>query len=260
MTTHERCWIPPRSPTIVGSAVETIVWSSAASSRTRTSAEKITRMRRCCSVMRRRPFPVVAVAQRLDRGLELRLGERPCHLRRRGSGPHPVEQDPQVTPPGVWSDLGGRLEDRRERPHRDREIGDREVVAQRPLLAGAVDQPLQQRQDLPAALCDDAAAARLAQEHCSQRQVPGLELEHLLEEAGQPRPGVLGSGRLLGQPDDLADVLGVDRLDQRVARRESGGRASRSRPRRGARSPRALPPGRARRRPRGPPRSGVTCF
>ena len=55
---------------------------------------------------------------------------------------------------------------------------------------------------------------------CSQRQVPGLELEHVLEEAGQPRPGVLGSRRLLGQPDDLADVLGVDRLDQRVARRK----------------------------------------
>src|SRR6266404_2034546 len=40
-------WLsPPRSPTIVGSAVETIVWSSDASSRTSISATKI-RRRRC---------------------------------------------------------------------------------------------------------------------------------------------------------------------------------------------------------------------
>ena len=55
VTTHERCSIPPRSPTMVGNAVETIVWSSAASSRTRTSAEKITRMRGGCEVTLR-PF------------------------------------------------------------------------------------------------------------------------------------------------------------------------------------------------------------
>ncbi len=32
MTTHEMCSSPPSSPTIVGSAVDTIVWSSDASS------------------------------------------------------------------------------------------------------------------------------------------------------------------------------------------------------------------------------------
>ena len=47
MTTHERWEIPPRSPTIVGSAVETIVWSSAASSSTSISAAKIARTRGC---------------------------------------------------------------------------------------------------------------------------------------------------------------------------------------------------------------------
>src|SRR5438445_746991 len=31
VTTHERWFSPPRSPTIVGSAVDTMVWSSAAS-------------------------------------------------------------------------------------------------------------------------------------------------------------------------------------------------------------------------------------
>src|SRR6478735_10505367 len=45
VTTHERCESPPRSPTIVGSAVETIVWSSAASSSTKSSAVKIRRTR-----------------------------------------------------------------------------------------------------------------------------------------------------------------------------------------------------------------------
>src|SRR3954468_13718934 len=37
------CWSPPKSPTIVGSAVATIVWSSAASSSTSMSPPKMTR-------------------------------------------------------------------------------------------------------------------------------------------------------------------------------------------------------------------------
>jgi len=37
VTTHEMCSSPPRSPTMVGSAVETIVWSSEASSITSSS-------------------------------------------------------------------------------------------------------------------------------------------------------------------------------------------------------------------------------
>src|SRR5882724_11722032 len=49
VTTHERCWSPPRSPTIVGSAVDTIVWSSDASRITRISAPKINRTRWRCS-------------------------------------------------------------------------------------------------------------------------------------------------------------------------------------------------------------------
>src|SRR5438067_513610 len=40
VTTHDRCWRPPRSPTIVGSAVDTIVWSSDASRITIISAPK----------------------------------------------------------------------------------------------------------------------------------------------------------------------------------------------------------------------------
>ena len=52
VTTHERWSKPPRSPTIVGSAVDTIVASSAASSITSTSPAKTTDSRRvpCASV------------------------------------------------------------------------------------------------------------------------------------------------------------------------------------------------------------------
>ncbi len=45
VTTQERCSRPPRSPTIVGSAVATIVWSSDASRTTSRSALKIRRTR-----------------------------------------------------------------------------------------------------------------------------------------------------------------------------------------------------------------------
>ncbi len=43
VTTHERWFSPPRSPTIVGSAVATIVWSSAARNMPSMSAAKIMR-------------------------------------------------------------------------------------------------------------------------------------------------------------------------------------------------------------------------
>ena len=44
MTIHERWVNPPNSPTIVGRAVETMVWSSEASSITSINAPKIVRM------------------------------------------------------------------------------------------------------------------------------------------------------------------------------------------------------------------------
>jgi hypothetical protein len=46
VTTQDRCEAPPRSPTIVGSAVETIVWSSAANSIPISSAPRISQSRR----------------------------------------------------------------------------------------------------------------------------------------------------------------------------------------------------------------------
>ena len=55
-------WEPPlRSPTIVGSAVDTIVWSSAASSMPSMSAPMMSRMRRRLSPGRA-PLPVMSAA------------------------------------------------------------------------------------------------------------------------------------------------------------------------------------------------------
>jgi hypothetical protein len=47
VTTHDRLLRPPSSPTIVGSAVDTMVWSSAASSITSSSAGNSRRMGGC---------------------------------------------------------------------------------------------------------------------------------------------------------------------------------------------------------------------
>src|SRR5436190_18889427 len=47
------CWIPPKSPTSVGSAVATIVWSSAASSSTSMSPPKIMRTGGCSDLTSR---------------------------------------------------------------------------------------------------------------------------------------------------------------------------------------------------------------
>ena len=47
VTTHERWFNPCRSPAMVGSAVDTIVWSSDARNMPSISAERITRIRRC---------------------------------------------------------------------------------------------------------------------------------------------------------------------------------------------------------------------
>src|SRR3954452_1484836 len=102
VTTHDRCSSPPRSPTIVGSAVETIVWSSDASSRTRSSAAKIrrTRWRRPASVTERRHHRLG-----LDRPravAEARVDAREAMARR--------EQDPDRD-----SDTGGADDERHVR-------------------------------------------------------------------------------------------------------------------------------------------------
>ncbi len=59
--TQAMCEPPLRSPTIVGSAVDTIVWSSAASSMPSMSAPMMSRMRRRLSPGRA-PLPAMSAA------------------------------------------------------------------------------------------------------------------------------------------------------------------------------------------------------
>ena len=121
--------------------------------------------------------------------------------------------------PHVRRDAGRRLEHRRERPHRQREVADGEVVPNHSLLASALDQLLEQREDQPPPL-GDAGAAAVAEEEAPQREVAGLQAEHVLEERDQADPRVLGGGGRLGRGDHLLDVLGEDLLGERFARRE----------------------------------------
>src|SRR6478672_4084564 len=60
VTTHERWFRPPRSPTIVGSAVATIVWSSAASSMPSMSPPRMTMICRWVYVLGCTPPPCSA--------------------------------------------------------------------------------------------------------------------------------------------------------------------------------------------------------
>src|SRR4029079_3864995 len=128
-------------------------------------------------------------------------------------------QDPQMPTPDLGSDARGRLEDRRERPERERQVAEREVVANLALLTAARDEACERRLDAPAAFGESRVGA-VAKEDTPQRKVPGLELEHPLEEGDPTVPGVRGRGGLLGRREDLIDVLRVDHLDERVAGRE----------------------------------------
>src|SRR4029078_10737492 len=93
--------MPPRSPTIVGSAVETIVWSSDASSRTSRSAPKIRRTRRRSSVTVGRYRTVTQRAETRDRAERRPAAADPARVTRRGPPP---------------PDEGGRRDEEREPP------------------------------------------------------------------------------------------------------------------------------------------------
>src|SRR3989442_983612 len=96
VTTQERWLRPPRSPTIVGSAVETIVWSSAARNMPSISAPN--------TVLRARP-PVRA------RGDDVLQPTVLCVQRE-----HPLEEAAEASPRILLSQrLLGRADERRER-------------------------------------------------------------------------------------------------------------------------------------------------
>src|SRR6184192_3879874 len=106
VTTQERWLRPPRSPTIVGSAVETIVWSSAARNMPSINAAKTVHsalpVRRPCSGMGG------ALPSRNPR--ELRTGQGRHRQRRRRRSAEAVEQEPETAAPVVGRDVRGRLD------------------------------------------------------------------------------------------------------------------------------------------------------
>ena len=60
----------------------------------------------------------------------------------------------------------------------------------------------------------------MAEEEAPQREVAGLQAEHVLEERDQADPRVLGGRGRLGRGDHLLDVLGEDLLSEGFAGRE----------------------------------------
>src|SRR3954464_8273679 len=95
VTTHERRSMPPSSPTIVGSAVETIVWSSDASSITSIRPLTTTRMRRR-SVARAVIAQVLPLLRLACRAVQPALEPRPQRLHVAGGDVAAVAIDEHV--------------------------------------------------------------------------------------------------------------------------------------------------------------------
>src|SRR5438067_5144052 len=212
VTTQERWLRPPRSPTIVGSAVETIVWSSAARNMPSMSAAKTVQSARPWS----RPSSAMLPPRRPR---ELGLGQRRRRQRARRLGAEPVKQEAEVPAPVVRRDGGRRLDHAAVRPEDEREILSREVGPERALLLRPLDQPPKRRPD-PLAHRLRALPAVLAREHVLEppvRRVPG---ERLLEKPGEAGPGVVRGGRLLRQANELREGVLEHRVDEVLLRRE----------------------------------------
>ena len=197
MTTHERWSRPPRSPTIVGSAVETIVWSSAARNMPSISAPKTGTSARPVSTS----------------GSPLRAHARSPSYRERktASGASSWVSVPSATARAPASSSAPKTR------------------TASPVEASAANSP----RGLPAL---DQRAQRLA-EHAaaalarrSSRRRAGRELRERVAlgdvQPGGAQPAQRLGGAALVQPAGgerllaLLDRLRVDRRDQRLARRE----------------------------------------
>ena len=122
--------------------------------------------------------------------------------------------------PDVGRDAGGRLEDRRERPQREREVADREVVAERRPARGRAR---------PAARAGAGSAGGARRGPASppwRRKTPrsgrlrAWSSSTCSRNATSPSQASSASRGLLGGREHLVDVLGEDHLDERLARRE----------------------------------------
>ena len=225
---------PPRSPTIVGSAVETIVWSSDASRRTSISAaedqpDPLRRLRcgrrgRAHDPRAGRPVAGLCVeplfSATAHRFGELLVVERGLALRSRAFRAETVEKPVQMAPPGRGGDLGRRVDHRGEGPEHEREIGNVEVGSQDTLCVSPPDHLLEQLPQLLPRFPQQAFAGRVTDEDLAQNAVSALKLERRLQEPDEARPRVGLLERAFGEREELVDALGEDRLDERAPVRE----------------------------------------
>src|SRR5919204_3170767 len=133
VTTHERWFRPPRSPTIVGNAVETIVWSSAARNMPSISAAKTVQSARPVRRPSSGTFPLLHCA------VELRPRQRWMRQRGRCVGAEPVAEQCEITTPVVRRDPRRLLDHTARRPEDEREILLCEVAPKRALFMGPLD-------------------------------------------------------------------------------------------------------------------------
>ena len=254
---------PPRSPTIVGSAVETIVWSSAARNMPSISATKTvvsarpwspssgisTRRRRRC----RRSSPLAVEKLFICGRVSGRRGQR-----RRALGAEPVEQEAEVAAPEIGRDAARSPRSRGRRSRRRAACPparSRRGASRAPARARRARRTSGRTRRLPRRA---PRRARCPRARSLSAAVLRVQLEHPLDEAGEARPRVLlGERRPRPRPRSSPN----DVLDARRRRGRpwsgSGGRACPSRRRRAARSARPTRRLPRRRRRRGPPRESV---
>jgi hypothetical protein len=160
---------------------------------------------------------VVQAPHRLDAlfGCERRDGRG-----RRRPGTEAVEHEPEMTTPGIGRDVGGRVEDRAERPKEDDQVGKGEVGPQDPFATGSLEQLLAQLLDPVVGLVEQPRARRVAHHQLPEHVVAALELDHLLDELLESEQRVGAGERTLDDADDLFCLLLEDRVHERLATRE----------------------------------------
>ena len=187
--------MPPRSPTIVGSAVETIVESSIASRSTSIRAPKMRRTRACgiggvpAASVTGRPPPRAARERRKGPGARLRAASGRGDGRapgRRARGAQAVECEGEVAPPGARGDLGGGLDDAAQRPDQGDQVAVGEVLAQA-VGPGAVEHALDAPAQPPPHVVETRRPGSLEQ-RVPELEVRLLEQRDLLEEGDQRIP------------------------------------------------------------------------
>ena len=202
MTTHERWSSPPRSPTIVGSAVETIVWSSAARNMPSISAPKTGTSARPVSTSLRSPLPWCSCAKSFVQGAEDGVGRLVVGQRAVGDRARAGQQQRAEDAHGPF---GRRAPARtRRRPGRARSAR----AAARRARGGGARAP---RRRGVAGLGRELRRTRSARRRPATRRTAGAARRWRC-----PRPG----GTRASACSLCLDGLRLDRRDQRLARRE----------------------------------------